>query len=230
MLKATPSGDRISPVTHEATRPPTRLQRAKKAYGVVGDILTPGRIMVLLTAIALAITGLVGGWDAAIATESDVPIIEAGEATAVAPFEITVKGMRHTDELPGVLYASDEYRYLVLVADVTNTSSAPVDYGKLARAATIDAEGLPSTSSGSALHPDIYRINDSLTARTFQPGVVTPSVLVWQQAKAEPVPDEVDVTLHGFIWRYSIVEESENWFDEAPVATLTLPVTPLAES
>ena len=63
---------------------PTRLQRAKKAYGVVGDILTPGRIALLVAALVLLVTGLVGGWEAATATDDDTPVekyvVPAGRA------------------------------------------------------------------------------------------------------------------------------------------------------
>lgn len=209
---------------------PTRLQRAKKAYGVVGDILTPGRIALLVAALVLLVTGLVGGWEAATATDDDTPVVTAGKPQDVTPFEITVQRLRHGDELPGVAPLSETHRYLFLVLDVTNTTDAPVDFTKLARAITIDADGLLTTPDGIVHRPQVYRGNDGLLARTYPPGVVTPTVLVWSQDRDVPPPDEVGLTLNAFIWRYSAVEERESWFDEEPTATMTLEAKPMADA
>lgn len=209
---------------------PTRFERARKAYGVVGDVLTPGRIALLLAALVLLVTGLVGGWEAATATDDDTPVVEAGEPLDVAPFEIAVQRMRHGDELPGVVPLSETHRYLFLVVDVTNTSDAPVDFTILARALTLDVEGLEATAEGFVHRPRIHRGNDGLASRSYSPGVATPTVLIWKQDRAVAPPDEATLTVHAFTWRYSVVEESDGWFDEEPAARVTLDVKGLTDA
>lgn len=208
---------------------PTRLEKAKKAYSVVGDILTPGRIALFLTALALVITGMVGGWEAATATHDDVPVVEAGNPHEAAPFEITVSRIRYGDELSTIALPSEEYRYLFLVVDITNTSDAPINVTRVQRAITIDVPGLRTTPDGIVFRPEVYRGSDGLAARTYASGVTTPTVLVWQQLRTQEPPTEVTLTLQQFTWRYSVVEESDGWFDEAPSATVTLPLEPLAQ-
>ncbi|MDO5677166.1 MAG: hypothetical protein Q4G35_06620 [Propionibacteriaceae bacterium] len=207
---------------------PTRLEKVQKAYSVVGDILTPGRIALFLAAIALLIVGVVGGWDAATATDVKVPEIAAKESHDAAPFTVSVSRIRYGDELPGVALESEEYRYLFLVMDVTNTSDSPVPAVLIQRAITLDVPGLPTTPGGSVLWPDVYRGADGLRPHYYQPGVHTPTVVVWQQLRTQEVPAEVELTLNAYTWRYSIVEEREAWFDEAPSATMTLPLEPLS--
>lgn len=205
------------------TEQPTRWERAKKAYAIVGDILTPGRIVLLLGALIILVAGLFGGWERVTAADHDTPTAEPSTPVEAAPFEFTVHRLRIGDELPPIATASEQHRYLFLLLDVTNTSDQPVPLTVLQRAVTLDFEGWEDEA------PQNFRALDSGMTRYFQPGVVTPSALVWQLDRTAPPPTEVAVTLNAHTWRYSIVEEDEGWFDEEPAAQLTMPADPLEE-
>lgn len=61
----------------EQTPPsPSRFQRATRWYGYVSDILTPGRIGLLLGAAVLGVVGIFGGWDAVSDAAEDMPTVE----------------------------------------------------------------------------------------------------------------------------------------------------------
>lgn len=209
------------------TPPPTRLQRARKAYSVVGDILTPTRILLFVTALALVIAGSVGGWERVVAVEEDTPSIAVGEPASAAPFEFTVHRLRVGDELSSIATVSETHHYLFLLLDVTNTTDEVVSLDLLHRAVELEFEGWPASSGRAGPRPTNYRGLDAFNTTHFQPGVLTPTVLVWQLDRSAPVPGQVTVNLNAFTWRYSIVEESDGWFDPAAAFTLSLPAEPL---
>lgn len=215
------------PAAPAAPPPPSRLQRARSAYEVISDIVTPQRLVVLLVVAALAVVGLVGGWGEVAAEESEITDVAAGTPFAVAPYEVTVRRARTFTELPPTFRAERDHRYLALVLDVVNRSDVPVVSSHLTRGATLDAPGLKQVRLASgvrAADPLLYRGLDGLSASTLQPGLATPTVLVWQQRLAEPVPETVTVTFSTHTWRRSSLDGHEDWFDATPSHAVTLPV------
>lgn len=208
---------------------PTRLERAQAKYELVSDVLTPSRILVLVGLIAVLIVGLVGGWDSVAEVDEALPTATPSAVTNAAPFELTVKRARHGLELPPVALARDGQRYLFVTVDVTNTADQPVPASVLADAVTIDAEGLPMAGE-EPLAPTVFRVNDGLPAKALQPGVATPTVLVWAQDAAAALPDEVAITLHSHTWRASAATGGEGWMDTTALAALTVPLEPLGEA
>lgn len=210
---------------------PSRLQRAAKWYSHVSDILTPQRIGLLLGAALLAVVGIFGGWDAA-GEAVEKPVARVGDVVTADPFEFTVSRARFFDELAPPFYREEGYRYLVVSVDVTNTAPEYVDSFVLAGSATLDADGLRTidlATGPKVLEPRVVRTADSLSERTFQPGLTNNVVLAWQQDIGEAIPDEVTVTFSQHTWRRSTMDESLGWRDPVPAARVTLPLEPLPD-
>lgn len=206
---------------------PSRLQRARSAYGVVSDILTPQRLVVLFVVLALVVVGLVGGWGEVAAEESDITEVAPGAPFTVTPYEVTLRRARTFTELPPTFRADKEYRYLALVLDVVNRTKEPVAASYLTAGTTLDAPGLKQVGLASgtrAADPLLYRSLDGLSASTLQPGLSTPAVLVWQQRLADPVPETVTVTWSTHTWRRSSLDGHQDWFDATASHAVTLPV------
>ena len=205
---------------------PTRLEKAKKAYDVVSDIVTPTRLLVAAAALLVLVVGLVGGWDKVAAVETVVPTATPSVATTATPFEFTVKRARHGMALQPIAYEQEDLRYLFVTADVTLRSDQPVDVGVLADAISIDAKGLDA-GFGTVATAAIYRMSDALGQRMLQPNITTPLVFIWRQSLTEPVPTELTVTLKQHVWMKSTLEDYTYWQQPTTVAELTLPVEEL---
>lgn len=202
---------------------PTRLQRAKKTYDLVSDVLTPTRLLVAAAAVVALIVGLIGGWENVAAVEEQLPEVRPSTATTATPWELTVKSARHGNELTPIAYASDGMRYLFVTAEVTLRSDQPVDAGVLADAVAIDAPGLQPTF-GTKVRPSVYRLSDALSQRFFQPNVTVPVVFVWSQDSTDDVPAELTVTLNRHTWKKSTLEDYHYWQEPTAVGTVRLTV------
>ncbi len=216
----------------ETPKEPSRLKRAVTWYGYVSDILTPQRIAILLGAAVLAVVGIFGGWDAVGETVEDVTVVEVGETATASPFTVTPTRARVFDELDGVFYAEEGYRYIAVIADVENTSAAFVSSSILAQGASLDAPGMRFTElrSGPRVNdPSVVRTADSLSQATFQPNLTTNVVLVWQQEIASPIPETITLTLSDHTWRRSVNDGSFGWRDATPAIQYVLPLETLAE-
>lgn len=181
-------------------------------------------------AIAIGFTTVFGGWNAAEETAGEIPAVAANEQFSVAPFDVTVTRARVFDEVPGMFPALDGYRYLALVADITNSSSEPVDALVIADSLKIDAPGLRTLELDSGpqpVRPDVYRGVDSLLQHTFQPGLTTNIVFVWQQSVAEEIPLETTAVFSSHTQRRSTLDDSLGWRDPVATATVTIAVEPL---
>jgi len=212
---------------HTPQRAASRLETWRKRYALVSDILTPQRLGLLGAVALLGVLGAFGGWQAVEGVDApEVPLAKVGEPVDVAPFEITVRRARHFDELRPALYPTDGYRYLVVSLDVTSHNKTPVAGLDFKPAITVDAEGLQTVGDRPEA-PRLLRGVDALDARSFQPGLTTSTIVVWQQADSTPVPAEVTVTLSAQTWRQSVMDGGWRWSDPAPVARVTLPVEAL---
>ncbi|MFT3888447.1 MAG: hypothetical protein QM713_09845 [Arachnia sp.] len=218
--------------TPEGEAPPTRLQRLATWYGHVSDVLTPQRAGLLLGVLVIALVGAVGGWGAATEAVEDLPPGTVGVAADAAPFQLTVRRARYFDELSPTFPAMDGRRYLAVSVDVTNTSDEPVSSGILAQAVGIDAAGLATIElrSGPTVEgPSVVRTVDSLSQRSLQPTLPTNVVLVWRQDVAEPVPENLTVTLSRHTWRRSSLDGSMGWRDPESTARIVVPLEALPE-
>lgn len=194
---------------------------------MVSDILTPTRLLVLLGVVLLVPVGLLGGFDAA-ATE-ETPVVAVGDTVKVAPFSLTVTAARYADALPPIAPTQDGTKYVFLAVEVTNTSASPVSSTTLTDAVATDLQvATYDGSGGTAIRPSVYRTEDSLSASTYPPDVMVPSVLVWQVDAETALPDAVVVSLRGQTWRASSLDGGMGWRDPSAAATLDVPLSPLA--
>lgn len=196
----------------------------------MADIFTPQRIILVLGIAAIALVSLFGGWGAAEDAADDTPAVKANESFSAQPFEVTVTRARAFHELPGAFPSEEGYRYLALVADVTNTSAEPVLAVTLGEAIVLGAAGLRTielSSGPQPIKPQVVRTLDSLNQRAFQPGLTSNVILLWQQSTAEDTPDEASVTFSEHSWRRSSLDDSFGWRDPAPTAVLTIEVEPI---
>ncbi len=212
---------------------PTRRQRARAWYALVADVFTPQRLLLVLALAGIGIASLFGGWDAVSAEETAIGVADPRTPVSAAPFEVSARRARVADSVTTVLRREDGFRYLMVVADVTNTQDAHVDGSVLAQAAELDAPGLRTDllSSGERTRrPLVLRLDDGLSQRTFQPGLTGAVILVWQQDARAPIPATVTMTLARHTQRLSSMDGSLGWFDPTPVAHVTLPVEPVEEA
>lgn len=213
---------------HTPQRAKSRVETWRKRYALVSDILTPQRLGLLLAVALLAMVGVVGGWQAVEGVDApEVPVVKVGETIKATPFEVTVRRARHFEELKPTLYPVKGYRYLVVSLDVTARKDRYVDAETLRSALSLDAPGLktlPLASGPTPERPRLLRGLDALGARTYQPGLATSTIAVWEQELGAPIPDEVTVTLSAHTWRQWIMDGAWRWSDATPVARVTLPV------
>lgn len=220
------------PATPAAPKRVARLQKAGKVYGLVSDILTPQRLGLLAAVAVLLGFGWLGGWNEAVAETDEIAVAKVGQAHAATPFEITVKKAFHADKVSPILPTVAGRRYLMVTADVVNTSGRPVLAGTLTSDVTLDAEGLATLErrDGPAVaRPQVFRINDTLSARAFSPGVTVPVVLVWEQDATAKIPSQVTITVPKHAWRASSMDGSEDWRDPEPEFRVILDVAELPE-
>lgn len=183
--------------------------------------------------LAIGLVGLFGGWGAVGDAADSTPVAQVDESFAATPFEVTVTRARVFDELPDAFPREDGYRYLALIADVTNTSSEPVPAGILTDGLSLDAPGLRTIELDSGPHPmsaRVVRMVDSLSQHTFQPGLTTSVVIVWQQEVSADAPTHASATFAQHNWRRSTLDDVFGWRDPVPAATLGLPAEPLEAS
>ncbi len=216
---------------HTPERAKSRLEPWRKRYALVSDILTPQRIGLLLAVALLGVVALAGGWQAVEGVEGpETPKVAVGEKIVATPMEVTVRRARHFEELKPSLPRADGYRYLVVSLDLTLRHERYVSGVELAPAISLDAAGLKTTPlrSGPKINdPSLLRGLDGLPARTYQPGLATSTIVVWQQALTEPIPTEVTITFAKQTWRQSVLDGGWGWYDPAPVARVTLPLEEL---
>ena len=205
----------------------SRLLRAAKWYGYVSDVLTPQRIGLLLGAALLVIVGFAGGFGAVLEDGELVPVTEAGEVTSAAPFSLAVRRAVSFMELSPAFPAEPDYRYVSVSVDVTNSSDTFVSANVLASGVSVSLQGqrtMMLSAGPTPLQPQIVRTADTLNQPTFQPGLTTNVVLIWQQSTAESIPTEVTITLDQHTWRRSSLDRTYGWRDPVPVTQITLPV------
>lgn len=203
----------------------TRLEKAKSVYDLVSDIFTPSRLLLALGGLVVLIVGFVGGWDKVAAVEEAVPTAAPTATATATPFNVTMLLAKHGAELPPIVYPRDGVRYIFLLADVTNMSNQPVGVEVLADAVSIDAKKLETNGAGDVRRPLIYRINDTQSARSLQPGVSTPVALIWAQSAAEPPPETLTVSLNSHTWKKSALEDFDYWQSPTPVVEITMPIS-----
>src|SRR5690606_27691334 len=140
--------------------PSSRFKKATAWYGYVSDILTPQRLVLGLGVLVLGVVGLLGGWGTVSDAVEDTPVVDVDAVFVAAPFEITVTRARAFDELDQAFYAEEGFRYIAVMADITNTTDQPVPASVLADSIGLEVQGLRTIeldAGPKTIAPDVVR-------------------------------------------------------------------------
>lgn len=204
-----------------------------------GEFLSPKVVLALLAAVLLAVVALTGGLKTATAAKAkELPTVKPGEATTAYPLEVTVLKAFQGDGISPILSKSDKHRYIIVTARLKNLTTHYLDADSLGaalaswRVARIDTPGLSQLDKvgvkpNESLVPEVYRLNDAKAARSLQPGLEQTVIFAWQQDRSFPAPTQVKVTLYELTYRRSVSNGSMGWFDDNPVAEVTVDVKPI---
>lgn len=219
----TPSGATRAPLAEGEAPESTPLERVKKAYDLVSDVVSPKTIGIVVAALAIIVAGLVGGWDTVEAVDKDVPTVEAGTPLATGPFEVTLLRAYSTDGIKPAIYPAQGKRYLVVVAAIKASGTEPQWANQLRDVITLSAPGLDQ----KAIQPTVYRLSDGKIAGQAQPSMTTEVVCVWEQRSSAPIPPTAQLRVDQRSWRQSTLDGSFYWLDPDPIAVVHLPITQL---
>jgi len=219
-----PGGATRAPLAEGEEPEASGLARAKKAYDLVSDVLSPKRLGLLAAVAAVLLAGLFGGWEQVDAVEKASPTVAVGATTAVGPFDVAIRRAYVATALPPFLPKTTGVRYLVVLADVRTTGDQPQYASLLKDVLVADAAGLKPHG------PTTYRLSDGLSAGLLQPSLTYQVVCVWEQETATDAPGQVRLTLNKLTWRTSLNDGSSYWLDPTPVGIVTVGVQPLEGS
>lgn len=220
-----PEGDPV--VRGGATRAPlaegeeaeeTPLERVKTAYEMVSDVLTPRTLGILGAALVLFVVGLLGGWRS-VEVDRILPTVEVGTPVATGPFKIAVERAYVATELKPVILPSAGFRYLIVIARVTNTGTEPEYASLLYDVLHPSGDGIAADAK-----PELYRLTDGQWASMLQPGMTYELVCAWKQDRASPALDHTTLTFDQLTWRKSSMDASFGWLDPEPFTTVDLAV------
>lgn len=197
----------------------SRLRMLRDGYGLVSDILTPQRIGLVLAAIVLVASGSFGGLDEVNTKADAIPVAKAGQIITVKPFTISVTKLIHFKELGSIAPTKAGTTYYMAVMKVTNTSDAVVSAISLAPALKLAAPNVAPRAN-----PLLYRAQDSIPARGYQPGVPVLTAVIWAAETSTPAPTEATLTLSNLTWYQYFSSNAAAWRVDVPAYTLTLPI------
>lgn len=150
---------------------------------------------------------------------------------AVAPFDLTVTRATHAVSLTDAIPDSSYGRYLLVFAELTNTTDEPVTRAAIAESVRlVDVEGLVDYFDGApiedpaAAEPQLIHALDSTRLGFIGPGMTYSVAFLWEQAGTAAAPPELDLELVAHTWRRSTLDRSWIWTDPAVVTTMTVPV------
>lgn len=195
-------------------------------------LVRPRSLIAVVAAVVAGALWLGGGFEEAESLPTDPRPAPVGEPVEVAPLTATVlRAYWTTKKVDGVYYEAEGRRGLLLVLDLTNTSSRTVGPDVLRATIRTDATQLQDWTgnpvTAEQAQPTFHRLSDGLAGGTLQPGLTTTTVMVWNQAASVPAPTELVVTLHSHSWRESSLTGVEGWHDPVAVAAVTVPVKEL---
>lgn len=183
-------------------------------------------------AVVLLVSGAFGGLRQA---EPDQrPRLVVDEPHVSAPFTITIKGVRWSEDLGEVIGPSEFGRYLLVFADISTDEDTSVDLYVVKEAVRLQGlKAFKRYSSGveevrSELpDPRVVVTEDQVDLSELGPGLTYEVAFVWEQRTSEPLPSTASVVTRSHQFRQSSLEEERNWFDATDDAVGRFPVTKL---
>lgn len=219
---------------HERARPPTLERvpgpaappelraRARRSGSLVARRVLDQplqRIGVLGALLLLAVTAAFGGLEEQ--TGDGPEVLTLDTPVEVAPFELTVRRVVWTTELPGQYLTEDTNRWIGVVATVRNTSDAGVLGGVLRDALSMSGvDGLVTSPGAPAGRPtSIALLDDGSELTPVQPGLTYEAAFLFEQDGSVPPPTSATVSLQQHVWSVDSLEgETERWI--RPATTL----------
>lgn len=170
-----------------------------------------------VAALALAVSGLFGGWAPVQASYGD---LKADQAFETGPLEVTVDRIRAIDTMRPFASPDEGNRLLVVVLNLRNPTDVPVHRLVLTNELEIEVKG-----AGLADTPvRVVRMNDFSTLSEIQPGIDYEAGLIYETV-GDAVPDEVELGLPAYTWREdSFTPGFFDWKDPETAARGTFPV------
>lgn len=221
---ARPAGDAGSDAPARGAS--ARTPRPKAVLRRAGTLRTK-QLTGLAAAAVLAVSALFGGLEE---VAPDVPREDPGTTLSAAPFEVTVTRAASAPQLTEQIPASVYGRYVLVFAEVTNTSDEPVYTSTLQDLLQLDGvEGLLDStgtlvSEGGDDRPQIYHALDSSRLSVVGPLMTYSIAFVWEQQERATAPTELTVWIAGHEHRLSSFDRSGQWDYSGIVATVDLPV------
>lgn len=203
----------------------TRLQRAKDAYDLVSDVLTPQTLFILLAAAIIAITGLLGGWNTIATAEKALPTVAPSATATASPFALSLdKGASFSEMKEIGLYPMPKSRYVMVSVRATNLTKAPVSVDVLGQALTPQLDGRATLPNGGLERPRVFQVTDGQPVLTLQPGLPYHLAVVWRQDSSAPAPGTLQVDLNSATFRISSIDASTDWRDPEATHSVTISI------
>ncbi|ALJ18911.1 hypothetical protein [Microbacterium sp. No. 7] len=205
---------------------PLRRRRVRESHGTrvrkLADRVPTAWFATIGTALFLAATAAFGGLNTAVADETPVVELSAGETHANDQFSTTVVRALLIDHLsPAGVFADDGKRALVLIVDVENVWDAPQR--------TIGVLGgfsdtLRIAELGDQKPAGAARMDDQTRDPELQPGLPAQLAFAWQvDADAFAEGDEITIVLHDQTMHTGVLfVEGRSWGDPVERARVTV--------
>lgn len=214
---------------------------------MTGEVARRGRILTWLAArsvrqlvlavgaVVLLISGAFGGL--AQAEPDQRPRLVVDKPHTSAPFDITIKGVRWSEDLGEVIGPSDFGRYLLVFADVSTDEDMSIEASIVGEALRI--QGLKgfrkSRYSMDKVRseypaPRLVVAEDQVDLSELGPGLTYEVAFIWEQRLSEPLPSSVSLVSRTQQFRQSRLEEGSFWFDVTDDAVGRFPVTKIGDS
>lgn len=216
--------------TSDAADPPqspaSKLERAKDAYELVSDVLTPQTLLILLAAAIIGVTGLFGGWNNVATAERALPTLAPSATTTASPFALAAeKGVWFAEQKGAGLYPRPGVRYVMVSLRVTNLTKEPLWTATLNHALVPQLEGREQSGSQPA-PPQILQVDDAQALQVLQPGLPYHLVVVWTQQDTAPAPTQLTIDVASHTFRVSSIDAAQDWRDPEAQASVTVPIRP----
>lgn len=190
--------------------------------------------------VVLLVSGLFGGLRE---VDTDpVVALQAGQAVSAQPLQVKVTGAYTTNSFGGVEKKGDtpqvypdtskRGRFVVVEAEVENTSEATVGYDVLSRAVSLDeAGGFFPRAGGDALVPAdearpyaVYTMPEKAVFGVAQPGLTYRVAYLFEQSSTTAPGARVTTVVNRHTWREDSLDFHFDWKDPEPQASGSIPL------
>lgn len=193
--------------------------------GLLGQAVeSPLRIIGLAVGgVALAVSGLFGGLGKA--EDAKAPRIEVDQRTEGKPWNVTIHGVRITDEVPKMRHRGPNARWVVVEATVEITGEETNIYVTQALQLS-GVEGLikPATGPLGDRPLEVTMLRDGTSATALHPRLPERVGFYWEQSRSAPLPKTVSVGVVNMTLRPNRLDGQVLWLDPVVRGVVEVPV------